>query len=159
MEQATAAALRRRRERPRLGGSLARGEPHGLPIYPDEIGYVQRIDMGRLQLLAERSKRHITVASLPGTFAAPDRPLAHISDLYDDGGDEVDTSDVKNACLIGQERDFSGRTVSARQSETVPPGLPDGRSLTVRSSAVDGLGTVGDCPSTLNGRTVSDRPK
>ncbi len=103
-------------------------------MYPDEIGYVKRIDMGRLQLLAERPKRHITVASLPGTFATPDRPLAHIGDLYDDGDDEVDTSAAKSAFLLGQERDFSGRTVSGGQSETVLPALPDGRSLTVRSN-------------------------
>ncbi len=128
VEQATAAALRRRRERPRLGGSLARGEPHGLPVYPDEIGYVKRIDMGRLQFLAERFKRHITVASLPGTFATPDRSLDHIGDLYDGGGDEVDTSAAKSAFLIGQ-------------GATSPDGrsLEDSRRLSFQPYRTDGL--------------------
>ena len=97
-------------------------------MYPDEIGYVKRIDMGRLQFLAERFKRHITVASLPGTFATPDRSLDHIGDLYDGGGDEVDTSAAKSAFLIGQ-------------GATSPDGrsLEDSRRLSFQPYRTDGL--------------------
>ncbi|MEO8445258.1 MAG: DUF2254 family protein [Gammaproteobacteria bacterium] len=74
VEAATVEALQRRRRAPTLGGIRADGAVHGgTPVYAGSIGYLQRVDVPALQACAEHQDLRITVAELPGTFAAPDR--------------------------------------------------------------------------------------
>lgn len=107
VEQATAAAIERRRGAPTLGGVPAQreAEPAGQAVYSDAIGYVQQIDVAALQRCAEKLKVHITLSTLPGTFAAPGRALAFISsDAHDVL--PVDTEQMRAAFLIGDDRKF-----------------------------------------------------
>ncbi len=106
VEAAAAAALERRRRAPNLGGvSPGPRQDAGHAIYATAIGYVQRIDVPALQRCAEKSQARITVAALPGTFAAPGRPLAYLT--RDPGvASEIDQDQLKRAFLIGDDRKF-----------------------------------------------------
>lgn len=69
------------------------------------VGYVQHVEVEKLQSCAERANAHIRVTALPGTFAAPGRPLAYIASATG----EVSGSDrksIEKAFLIGDERVF-----------------------------------------------------
>lgn len=107
VEDVTADAMRRRLLTPSLGAEKAEGKIDGIPIYADRIGYVQRIDVSRLQALAEKIDFNITVVSLPGTFATPDRPLAYISGEERTAGDEIDSAGIAEAFVIGKDRVFA----------------------------------------------------
>ena len=62
-----------------MGGSrIIDRENKGIPIYNDEIGYIQHVNMNRLQELAESLEVIITLNCLPGTFVTPDRAIAYI---------------------------------------------------------------------------------
>jgi len=105
VEAATTDALRRRRCTPNLRGVPAEPNPEGQAIYGDAIGYVQRVDVAALQTCAEKSGLHITVAALPGTFAAPRRVLAYVR--ADSGqASDIDTGPLLKAFVIGDERIF-----------------------------------------------------
>ena len=106
VESATAAALQKRRSDPTLGGVPAKPpQDDSQPIYGNSIGYVQRIDVASLQKWAEEFQIQITIASLPGTFAAPGQALAHVTA---DSGDlsGIDTNQITPAFLIGGNRIF-----------------------------------------------------
>ncbi|MBY4675012.1 DUF2254 domain-containing protein [Marinobacterium arenosum] len=106
LEAVTAAALRRRRRIPTLGGVPMGRQPHrGLAIYSGSIGYVQRIEITALQAHAEKAGLHIQVAALPGTFSAPDRALAYIT--LDPGAPlDFDPTPIVQAFVIGVHREF-----------------------------------------------------
>lgn len=103
VEEAARRALQRRRLNPQLGGVPAVGHATGTPVYATRIGYVQHVDTRALQVCAEAQSLHITVAALPGTFAAPDRPLAHIAETGTDAV-EIDGAKIARAFEIGDER-------------------------------------------------------
>ena len=107
VQAATAAAFKRRKYAPTLGGAAAGREPayHSQEVYGASIGYVQQINMGDLQAYAEKLKVRITLTALPGTFSAPGRALAFITP---DGGKkvEVDMSQLAKAFLSGEDRVF-----------------------------------------------------
>jgi uncharacterized membrane protein len=106
VEAATADALRRRRRTPHLRGVAAGPRPEGArSVFGDGIGYVQRVDVSALQSCAEASQLRITVAALPGTFAAPGRVLAWVSA---DSGDlaELDVGPIARAFVIAADRKF-----------------------------------------------------
>lgn len=83
VEQATEDAIRRRRLLPYLGGAELLTTPSGRAIYAASVGYVQHIDMAALQQWADEAQGRIQVAALPGTLAAPGRPLAYVSTQSD----------------------------------------------------------------------------
>lgn len=96
----------RRRKAPALGGVPAIDESgQGNPLYCDEVGYVQHIDMARLQQCAEDWQIRIRLAVLPGTFVTPDRPLAFISGP-DDKPDKQQREQLCRAFMLGKSRTF-----------------------------------------------------
>ncbi len=107
VEEVTADAMRRVQQAPTLGAQKAEGKVDGVPIYSDRIGYVQRVDVSKLQSLAERFELHITVDSLPGTFSTPDRPLAYVHSEKRTAGREIDPTSIAEAFVIGKDRVFS----------------------------------------------------
>lgn len=104
-EQATAQAMRRRRERPCLGGVLASGPPAGLALHAAASGFLQRIDMGALQRSAARHGWRVTLAVLPGSMIVPTRPLGYV---LPDGADSgpVEPDALRKAFVIGPLRQF-----------------------------------------------------
>jgi len=106
VEEAAAAAIRRRRCAPTLRGiPVVTNQCGDLTIYANSIGYVQSVDVNTLQMCAEELKILITVAALPGTFSAPGRVLAYVA--ADSGNlSDIDTSKIAQAFLIGNDRKF-----------------------------------------------------
>ena len=106
VEAVTAKALLRRRGAPTLQGAPLGQQPQrGQPIYSGSIGYVQRIEMAALQACAEKSRLHVSVAALPGSFVAPGRALAYVTADSDDAAD-IDPTPIAQAFLIGTQRQF-----------------------------------------------------
>ena len=79
IEDVTIKTFERRIKTPLMGGSpIIERENKGIPIYSDEIGYIQHLNMERLQEVAESLKVIITLNCMPGTFISPDRIIAYV---------------------------------------------------------------------------------
>lgn len=108
VESATATAMRRRRKAMALGG-LARNPQAaavgGKAVFASEVGYVQQIDMQVLQEFAQNIGGRVVVDALPGTFAMPGNPLAHVIHGPEARGD-ADLKQVASAFTIGRDRVF-----------------------------------------------------
>jgi uncharacterized membrane protein len=112
VEAAAAEAIRKRQSAPRLGGITAFSPPHGSQaIFARSIGYLQRIDIAALQARAVESKLKIVVAALPGTFCAPNRPLAWLvpgpSGTALDKEAEAEKEAIAASFVIGGSRSFN----------------------------------------------------
>lgn len=106
VENATAEALKRRRDAPNLGGRPVESKYYaGLAIPTDSVGYLQHINIAALQTYAEQINGCIAVAVLPGSFIVPGRPLAYI-DAESLASNDVDCSLITSAFLIDKERVF-----------------------------------------------------
>lgn len=106
VEKATAASMRKRRDAPVFGGVRAGlGRPPGRPIRATSVGYLQRIDVARLQTWAEEADARVSVAILPGSFVGPGRALAYV-ELPADAADDSVRERVAGAFLIGRQRLF-----------------------------------------------------
>lgn len=79
VEVATSNAFTQRLGMPYLGGCKSKGQtPNGVPVVCSSIAYLQRIDMVKLQSLAEKFDLNVHVQSLPGTFCTPNRAIATV---------------------------------------------------------------------------------
>jgi uncharacterized membrane protein len=105
VEQAAAGALRRRRDAPTLGGVPVGSRERGRAVFAPRVGYVQQVDIARLQAWAARTEDRVVVAALPGTFTTPGRAIAYITERSPDE-DERDVHDVVAAFQIGEDRLF-----------------------------------------------------
>ncbi|AKH70007.1 putative membrane protein [Spongiibacter sp. IMCC21906] len=105
VELATAAALKRRQNAPRLCGVQVGAEPSGQAVFTERVGYVQHIDTAALQQWAEEADARLVVMALPGSLAAPGQPLAYIRDKQDKNVD-IDPQCVIKAFQIGRHRLF-----------------------------------------------------
>ena len=105
VEKATADAMDRRKHHPGLGGMLAFGPALGFAFHGDESGYLQRVDMGALQHLAEKCKVRITLAATPGAMVVPSRPLGYVLPDAENSG-QVDLRLLRKAFVIGPLRQF-----------------------------------------------------
>ena len=143
VEEATAAAMRQRKAAPTLRGVRAqRLLPQGQAVHAPTVGYVQRIDTSTLQTWAEEARAWVAVAALPGTFAAPGRPLAYVG--QDDGETaKIDYERIASAFVIGRERIFDEDprfgivTLSEIADKALSPGINDpGTAIAVIGSLV-----------------------
>lgn len=105
VEQATAEALKRRRDAPTLCGVPAKSQTRGRAVFAASVGYVQHIDIAALQAWAEEGRMRVVVAALPGTLATPGRALAYVST---GSGDQtgMDCKGVVASFQIGGDRLF-----------------------------------------------------
>jgi uncharacterized membrane protein len=144
VERATVRAIDYRRERPCLGGHRAPSiEPIGRAVMAGKVGYVRRIDMGRLSKLAEDHTIDLCVAALPGTFATLDRKLAVIVGGREPDGEINDLArEVADCFLIGDQRSYEqdprfGMVVlSEIASRALSPAVND------PGTAIDVIGTM-----------------
>ena len=131
VESAAAKSLKRRRAAPTLRAEPAGdGAPAGEALYCSSIGYVQHVEVDKLQACAERANARIRVTALSGTFAAPGRPLAYIaSETGELSGS--DRKSIEKAFLIGDERVFDDDprfgliVLSEVASRALSPGVND----------------------------------
>lgn len=106
VEDATAIAIKLWLESPTLNGiAINPNQDKGLAIYSDVSGYVQQINMSRLQKTAEKLDAIITVNAVPGTFATLDKPLFYLT-LKTTLSETPDYKDIKKAFTIGDMRYF-----------------------------------------------------
>jgi uncharacterized membrane protein len=107
VEAATSTAMRNRRKQPALGGLVRnlRAPRAGTAVFAAEVGYVQQIDMQALQKYAEAMGGRVVVDALPGTFAMPGNPLAHVL-TGSAAVKEADLEQVVAAFTIGRDRVF-----------------------------------------------------
>ena len=141
IEEATAGALIRRRNAPNLCGAPARRENHGQAVFAGSVGYVQHIDVAALQIWAEENHVQVAVVALPGTFATPDRALAHV---ISNSGDktEIDCDPIAKAFQIGSSRLFDDDprfgliVLSEIASRALSPAVND------PGTAIDVVGTM-----------------
>jgi uncharacterized membrane protein len=106
VEKATASAMKSRLKAPTLNGiAINPTQEKGLAIYSDATGYVQQINMFRLQKIAETLDAIITINAIPGTFVTLDKPLFYVL-LKTKESEIIDYQDIKNAFTIGHMRYF-----------------------------------------------------
>lgn len=130
VEEATAAALARRVRQPRLGGVADESSVAGVAIHGERIGYVQHVDMARLQRLAGEHGVRVGVAVLPGAYVSPARALCRLH-----GARDIDDAAVRKAFAqaftIGPQRQFDddprfGMVVLAEiAGRALSPGIND----------------------------------
>lgn len=89
-----------------LRGVKAEGSKDGIANYSEAIGYVQRINVAALQSLADKMDAQVEVASLPGTFAAPDKPLAYVRINETQDVEGFNPNAFAKAFIIGKNRTF-----------------------------------------------------
>jgi uncharacterized membrane protein len=106
VEAVAARALLERAQRPSLGAlPLVADEPAGcVEVFSAQVGYLQRIDLGALQLLAETAAVQVAVRALPGAFITPSRVLARI--WGECSGDRELLARMAGTFLIGDRRTF-----------------------------------------------------
>jgi uncharacterized membrane protein len=79
VEDATVEAMLDRKKQPYLGGSpKTTNETAGTPFYSSTIGYVQHVNMDKLEELAESIDAYFSLNCMPGTFVSPDKPLLYL---------------------------------------------------------------------------------
>ncbi len=104
VEKATESALRRRRREPYLGGLPADERELSsdwISIEAPFIGYIQFIDMQKLQEVGERLESTINVAAHPGSFMDGRKPLA-----FARSSDGDIHRAIQNAFSLSRERSF-----------------------------------------------------
>ena len=107
VEKAADGALRRRRIAPTLCARPQSGaSASGRPVYSHTVGYVQHLDISRMQAWAEEEDAFVVVSALPGAFAAPGRALAYVSPGAGQESVEADTEPLVEAFQVGDERLF-----------------------------------------------------
>ena len=136
VEAATRKALLRRKQQPRLCGKpVSLEQENMIPFFPRKIGYLQVIEMALLQEYAEKQQLHVRVASLPGVFCTPDRPLAFFRASAADGkplsSQDLDCDILHKAFVIDRYRTFTDDprfgliVLSEIASKALSPGIND----------------------------------
>lgn len=131
VERATTQVFERLEEEPHFGGIPLRELPENkVEVISETVGYVQQVDMAALQKYAESAKVRIAIAALPGSFVAPNRPLAFItSDLGD--LERIEKDEIVPAFRIGDSRTFDDDprfgliVLSEIASRALSPGVND----------------------------------
>jgi uncharacterized membrane protein len=108
-------------------------------IYPDTTGYIQHIDIGKLNRCAEQAEAEITVLAEPGQFIHPAQAAVCFSGELTD---EIENT-IRSAFTVGNERSFDqdprfGLSVLAEiASRALSPAVNDpGTAIDIISRAV-----------------------
>jgi uncharacterized membrane protein len=106
VEEATLKGLQERIEYPGLGAHIladrSRIPTDAMPVFANEIGYVQYIDVAALSACTEESGAEVFVAAQVGAFANTIRPLAFVAGP----GDEELHDRVRSAFTVAGDRSF-----------------------------------------------------
>lgn len=143
IEDVTAKTFQKRIKVPRMGGApIIERVDRGTPIFNDEIGYIQHVNMNSLQELAETLEVIVTLNCLPGTFVTPDRAIAYIVS----GKDEIGLDDkekMSKAFIMGNTRSYYADprfgliALSEIASRALSPGINDpGTAIAIINSYV-----------------------
>lgn len=147
VEEAATAAMKEARRRPNLGG-VPMAEDYqppadAHPIYANQIGYIQHVDAGGLNKVAEAAGGEIHVAALPGAYVHLGRPLAYFVGQPKEGVDALicDEFSVGHNRSFDQDPRFGLIALSEIASRALSPAINDpGTAIEVISRAVRILG-------------------
>lgn len=143
VEEAASRAMRRLRDNPYLGGAAFAAEDtlpaDASPVFATRMGYVQHIDMAALGECCQESERAIYVHLLPGGYAEPARPLAHVLGPADDATCEAirDAFSISDTRSFDQDPRFGACVLSEIASRALSPAVND------PGTAIDVLGRAG----------------
>ncbi|WP_334020684.1 DUF2254 domain-containing protein [Alteromonas sp. S015] len=101
VESATTRAIKNRIDMPCLGAVPHEKikEQGTYAIFTRQVGYIQLIDIAKLQLWAEKNDGFINVVMLPGEFVSPERAIAY-------SNKKVVSDEIVGAFTIGESRSF-----------------------------------------------------
>ncbi len=101
VERATTRAIKNRIDMPCLGAVPQEQikEQGTYAIYTKQVGYIQLIDIAKLQKSADKNDGFINVAMLPGEFVSPERAIAY-------SNKKVVSDEIVDAFTIGEARSF-----------------------------------------------------
>ncbi|KHT52342.1 membrane protein [Alteromonas marina] len=101
VERATTRAIKNRIDMPCLGAVPQEQikEQGTYAIYTKQVGYIQLIDIAKLQKSADKNDSFINVAMLPGEFVSPERVIAY-------SNKKVVSDEIVDAFTIGEARSF-----------------------------------------------------
>ncbi len=139
VEEVAERALKECALHPFLGGRRFDQAPAAaLPVFTDQVAYVQHLDIGRLQRLAEQHDLRIHDPARPGTFLDPARPLFHLEGTADTGVVEAlkDSFTVAGARTYVQDPRFGLIALSEVASRALSPAVND------PGTAIDVIGTL-----------------
>lgn len=113
-----------------LGGRPVGSIPDGgVDLYSEELGFIQRIDTGRLDRWAKTNDAVVYVRSLPGAFVHPQRALATVKPLA--GETVLELSELLNAFVLAERRTYASDprfgliVMSEIGSRALSPGIND----------------------------------
>ncbi|MCF7220335.1 DUF2254 domain-containing protein [Marilutibacter chinensis] len=139
VEDATRRAMQHRARSPWLGGAPYRPAPDGgVAIEAGRVGYIEYVDIERLDRVSREGGFDVHLEALPGTFAVPGRPLAMASAAIG----EEQAAEIRKAFVIGDARTFEhdpryGLVVLTEVAiRALSPGIND------PGTAIDVIGTV-----------------
>lgn len=104
VEAATAPTLRALRRHPCMGGTEVRDDSGAL-LETARVGYLQRIDIAKLQDIATQDDLRLRIALLPGSLVAPGRGLVRVLGAATPLPDEL-RERIEHAFVIGDKRTF-----------------------------------------------------
>jgi uncharacterized membrane protein len=141
IEDVTTEGIIKRLENPRLRAlPIDESKPNGTAIFSKEAGYVQNINLSRLQSYAEKVDLRIRVNALPGKAVNPGVVLAYIQ-VKDPIGKKEVTDSIHKSFIIGRTRDFEADprfgliALSEISSRALSPGINDpGTAIQIISS-------------------------
>ncbi|MAI64291.1 MAG: hypothetical protein CL600_05355 [Alteromonas sp.] len=101
VESATERAIKQRIETPCLGAVPASeiSEQGSYAVQSNEVGYIQLIDIAKIQEWASDNNVFVNIAMLPGEFVTPDKNIAFVNK-------DVDAEVIKSAFSISTSRSF-----------------------------------------------------
>ncbi len=141
VEAAANAALQRRAASPNMDGCDVLSSYPGIPVFSDQVGYVQNIDLNKLQKIAKEYDGKLRITAPPGTFITPTDPLAYLATENAEPGKDI-LSATANTFVIGNARTFEsdarfGLIVLAEiASKALSPAVNDA------GTAIDVIGTL-----------------
>jgi len=122
--------------------SVHPNEDKGTAFFSNKTGYVQQINYGKLQDIAEELEAFITINGIPGTLCTIDKPLYYIK-LQNKADLAADYSALQKAFTIGDMRYFDEDprfgliTLSEIASRALSPAVNDpGTAIQIISSYV-----------------------
>lgn len=107
VEETTRRALRERAQKPWLGGNPFSGDPADIPepaagVFYSGTGYVQYIDLDKLNKLAGEQDAGLYLTQLPGSFVSPYKPLLFANRQVSHQWRQK----LLGAFVVGDERNF-----------------------------------------------------
>ncbi len=108
VEAAATLAMRDYQQDPAMGGRLFREPPeNAVPIHISQIGYIEHLDMEKLEAAALASQVNIYMMMRPGGFCVPGRPIAYVQPLEQDKPiDDTLPNAICNALSVEDGRSF-----------------------------------------------------